>query len=100
MSAVLEPELTRFDLRVLNALDDWPGDDDTLREGRLPFKSAWQVAERIGEYDVTTVRDTLRGLVHLGYASDRSWGTRQEWIKSWCWREKRAATSATKRPDA
>jgi hypothetical protein len=88
MSETLEPQLTRFDVRVLGALAEWPKDlAGTLIEGRIEFRSAWVVAERVREYDVRLVRDTLRGLVHLGYAENRRWGEREEWIKSWRWRD-------------
>lgn len=82
--AVLEPVLTAFDKRVLAALNEW---EDGPRPAPLVFSNAWQVAERVREYDVGAVRDTLRGLTHLGYALSRKFDYRQEWIASWRARE-------------
>lgn len=67
MTETLEPIFTAFDKRVLTALD------------KREFRNAWNVAERVGEYDAGAVRDTLRGLSYLGYAWSRRFDKRQEW---------------------
>ena len=72
MPSTLEPTLTAFDQRVLDALrppDEW--------------LSAWQVAELIREDKVADVRQTLRGLTHLGYAISTGWDYRQRWAATW-----------------
>lgn len=76
----LEPTLTKFDRRVLEALDRGEYDDGCFKPA--VYRNAWQVAERVGEYDAGLVRDTLRGLAHLGYAYSRNFDKRQAWARS------------------
>lgn len=78
-SAALEPNLTAFDKRVLRALAPWPATYDDPME----LKNAWQVAEKLREYDVATVRGTLRGLERFHYAWSTGWGHGQRWIATW-----------------
>lgn len=75
----LEPQLTKFDQRVLAALDWWTVGETKLRE--LRWRNAWQVAEALREYDVKQIRETLDGLVHVGRAMhSRHWDHRRTWV--------------------
>lgn len=80
----LEPALTRFDRRVLAALDPEP--DLRLRGNDRPrqqLRDAWDIARSLGTDDVGDVRRVLRGLSHLGYAWSVGWGAKQRWGQSW-----------------
>ena len=60
----LEPELTKWDRRVLRALDVWTMGK---RFDEIEALSTWQVAQKLDEEDVKYVRETLRGLHRFHY---------------------------------
>lgn len=78
--AALEPKLTAFDRRVLEALDecDWSMPRSSWDH---EWRSPWQVAERLRHDDVAEVRRILRGLGALGYTVSTGWGHRQVWLR-------------------
>lgn len=79
MGSVLEPAPTKFDKRVLAALDPQP-DYSKQGYGKRQFRDAWDVARLIHEDDVGLVRRTLRGLEHMGYCWSRDFDWRQKWV--------------------
>jgi hypothetical protein len=86
VTQTLEPAPTKFDKRVLAALDPEP-DYIKLGHREREWRNAWQIAELIREDDVALVRRTLRGLDHLGYCWSRKYDWRQEWVATWRARE-------------
>jgi hypothetical protein len=94
----LSPTLTRYDERVLAALDQWTDDKRPFGDTPLDWRNVWQVAERLREYDVATVRRTLDGLAHLGYAMARDWDHRRRWVAvPWLARPDAASTEEAER---
>lgn len=82
MTDTLEPSLTSFDRRVLDALE------------AHAWASAWQVAERVRVDDVGEVRRILDGLAHLHYAAARGFGHRRRWRRpEWALQPTEDATS-------
>jgi len=75
---VLEPALTKWDKRVLAALDEWSEHHDYSRP--LDWRTVWNVAERLREYDVVLVRRTLDGLERLGYVMANGWDHRRAYV--------------------
>jgi hypothetical protein len=77
---VLEPKLTKWDQRVLAALGEWPK-GWSFGLAPLPWMSAWAVAEKVREDNVTTVRQTLNALMDFGYADVCGHGHQRLWIR-------------------
>lgn len=78
--SVLEPTLTKFDKRVLAALDPEPDYGQPDARVQRDFRDAWEIARRMREDDVALVRRTLRGLERFGYCWSRKWGWGQTWV--------------------
>lgn len=85
-TAAFEPELTKFDRRVLAALDPEP-DYSKFGYRQREFRDAWEIGRLMREDDVLMVRRTLRGLEQLGYSWSRGWGYKQTWVATWRARE-------------
>lgn len=94
-TAVLDPTLTKFDQRVLAALDQWTTDRSTP-DTPLDWRNVWQVSERLREYDVAMVRRVLDGLVQLGYATAGGWDHRRVWVAT-PWRREIAEDQTQRR---
>jgi hypothetical protein len=75
----LEPVLTKFDRQILAALDQWTKDRSILEEP-LEWRTVWDVAERVREYDGALVRRVLDGLVSLRYATAEGWDHRRAYV--------------------
>jgi hypothetical protein len=79
----LEPELTGFDRRVLKALDQWTSDRRVFGPDAEPleYRTAWQIAERLREFDVATVVRVLNGLERFQYVTTNGrWDHRKAWV--------------------
>lgn len=80
-TAVLEPTLTRYDKRVLKALDffDFGTGLRDLREHPLEWRDLWDIGRRLKERDLDALLATLRGLEHLHYVWSQHFDHKRVW---------------------
>lgn len=86
-SDALEPELTPFDRRVLNALDVWADDREPFGDTPLDWRDIWTIGRRLRSYDLAEIHRVLNGLADLGYIQSRGFDHRKEWVET-PWRRK------------
>ena len=66
-AAVLEPKLTNYDRRLIRACPQWPDGWPAIPKEERERITAWGVAEKLHEYDVARVMQTLKALEEFGH---------------------------------
>lgn len=88
-AAVLEPNLSREDLRVLRVVPECGPSEWVFRDTGMAA-SVWEIAEWLDTWDLSALRLTLNGLAHLEYV--RSTESRSRKRRVW-WRSAKGDTA-------